>query len=204
MKLFLAKGTISIAVAIALEEAGLAYSPVVMDFRAGAQTEPAYLAINPKGRVPSLMTDHGTLTETGAILDYIAATVPSAGLIPEEAFRAAKMREVMYYIASTLHVNHAHKMRGHRWADLETSFADMRAKVPQTMQAACAFLEAEVLRGPYVLGDQMTLADPYLFVATTWLAGDGVVVAEFPKLAAFVAVMEARESVKAVRARGWL
>ncbi len=204
MKLFLAKSTVSIAVAIALEEAGLEYSPEVLDFGAAAQTKPEYLAINPKGRVPALVTDHGTLTETGAILDYIAAIAPAAGLVPNDAFAAARMREVMYYIASTLHVNHAHKLRGHRWADLEPSFADMRAKVPQTMQASCAYLEAEVLRGPFVLGAQMTLADVYLYVAATWFAGDGVVVADFPKLAAFMAAMEARASVQAVRARGWL
>jgi len=210
MKLFLAKSTVSIAVAIALEEAGLAYTPEVLDFGANAQTKPAYLAINPKGRVPALVTDQGTLTETGAILEYIAACAPAAGLIPRDAFDAGRMREVMYYIASTLHVNHAHKMRGHRWADLDTSFADMRAKVPQTMQASCAYLERQILGrpaaqpGPFVLGAHITLADAYLFVVTTWLAGDGVVVAEFPKLAAFMAAMETRASVQAVRARGWL
>lgn len=204
MKLYLAKGTISIAVAIALEEAGLPYTPDLVDFSTGAQTKPDYLAINPKGRVPSLMTDHGTLTETGAILDYIGALAPQAGLIPDNSFAAAKMREVMYYIASTLHVNHAHKMRGHRWADLEPSWADMRAKVPQTMRDACAYVEAEAIQGPFVLGDQISLADCYLFVVTTWLAGDGVDLAAFPKLTAFMTAMEARPSVQDVRARGWL
>lgn len=204
MRLYLAKGTISIAVAIALEEAGLDYTPELVDFAGAAQTQPTYLAINPKGRVPSLITVQGTLTETGAILEYVAALAPAAKLIPDTAFEAARMREVMYFIASTLHVNHAHKMRGYRWADQESSFADMRAKVPQTMRAACAYLEAEVMRGPFVLGDKVTLADAYLFVVCTWLAGDGVEVKDFPKLHAFCAVMEARASVRAVRAKGWL
>lgn len=204
MKLFLAKGTISIAVAITLEEAGVGYDPVVVDFAVGEQTKPAYLAINPKGRVPCLITDHGPLTETGAILEYIAALAPAAGLTPQDAFAAAKMREVMYYIASSMHVNHAHKMRGHRWADLEASFADMRAKVAQTMAASCAFLEQDVVCGPFVFGERITLADAYLFVVTTWLKGDGVDVAAYPKLSAFVAAMEERGSVRAVRLRGWL
>lgn len=204
MKLFLAKGTISIAVAITLEEAGVGYDPVVVDFAVGEQTKPAYLAINPKGRAPCLITDHGPLTETGAILEYIAALAPAAGLIPQDAFGAAKMREVMYYIASTLHVNHAHKMRGHRWADLEASFADMRAKVAQTMAASCAYLEQDVVCGPFVFGERITLADAYLFVVTTWLKGDGVDVAAYPKLSAFVAAMEERGSVRAVQLRGWL
>jgi glutathione S-transferase len=202
MKLYLCKGTISIAVAIALEEAGLAYTPVVVDFAAGAQTQPAYLAINPKGRVPSLILDQGTLTETGAILDYIGSLAPA--LVPEDAFEAGKMREAMYYIASTFHVNHAHKMRGHRWADNEASIADMRAKVPETMRAACAYLEVEVMQGPFVLGEQFSLADAYLFVAATWLAGDSVDTTAFPKLYAFMAAMEARGSVRKVRDAGWL
>lgn len=202
MKLYLCKGTVSIAVAIALEEAGLAYTPVLVDFASGAQTRPDYLAINPKGRVPSLILDQGTLTETGAILDYIGSLAPA--LVPQDAFQAAKMREVMYYIASTFHVNHAHKLRGHRWANDEASFADMRAKVPETMRAACAYLEVEVMRGPYVLGEGFSLADAYLFVASTWLAGDGVDVQAFPKLYAFVSAMEARPSVRKIRSEGWL
>ena len=204
MKLFLAKGTISVAVAIALEEAGLPYEAELVDFAASEQTKPAYLAINPKGRVPVLIIQTGSLTETGAILDYIADLAPMAGLRPMGAFEAAKLREVMYYLASTMHVNHAHKLRGARWADQPASFEDMRAKVAQTMQASCAYLEAEVLQGPFVLGARLSLADPYLFVIGTWLAGDGVDVAEFPKLASFMRVMEGRASVKAVRAKGWL
>jgi glutathione S-transferase len=204
MKLFLAKGTISVAVAVALNEAGLGFTPELVNFATAAQTQPEYLAINPKGRVPSLITAQGTLTETGAILDYVAGLAPQARLIPEDTFAAAKMREVMYYIASTAHVNHAHKLRGQRWADQEASWADMRAKVPQTMRAVCAYLEAEVMRGPFILGDQISLADCYLFVVSTWLAGDGVDVTAFPKLTAFIAVMEARPSVQAVRAQGWL
>jgi glutathione S-transferase len=202
MKLYLAKGTISIAVAIALEEAGLAYTPFVVDFAAGAQAQPGYLAINPKGRVPSLVLDHGRLTEAGAILEYIGSLAPA--LVPENAFQAAKMREAMYYIASTFHVNHAHKLRGHRWANEEASFVDMRAKVPETMRAACAYPEVEVMQGPFVLGEQISLADAYLFVATTWLAGDNVDVSGFPKLYAFMATMEARSSVRKMRDMGWL
>ena len=97
LKLYYASGTISIAVAIALEEAGLAYEPLKVDFGAAAQTKPDYLKINPKGRVPALVTEAGTiLTETGALLDYIAALAPEAGLIPTAPEDAAHMRSVMY------------------------------------------------------------------------------------------------------------
>ncbi len=205
LKLFYANGTISIAVALALEEAGLAYEPVKVDFAKAEQTSTAYLKLNPKGRVPALVTESGTvLTETGALLDYVAARNPQAGLIPDAPEDAAHMRGVMYYLASTMHVAHAHKMRGSRWANEQSSFDDMKAKVPQTMADCAAYVQSDCLRGDFVVGDTISLADCYLFTVCSWLAGDGVPPANFPKIEAFLTRMEARDSVKAVRAKGML
>lgn len=205
LTLHYAPGTIAVAVALTLEEAGLGYEPVKVDFKAAEQTGAAYRALNPKGRVPTLVTENGTaLTETGALLDYIATRAPGAGLVPADLEAAAHMRGVMYYLASTMHVAHAHKMRGHRWADREESIADMRAKVPQTMAECAAYLEANGLRGDFVCGDALSLADPYLFVVLNWLEGDGVALDDYPRLAAFAARMEERGSVRAVREQGML
>ena len=202
MKLYYATGTISVAVAIALEEAGLPYDTVQLDFGTAEQRGAAYARINPKGRVPALETGGTILTETGAILDYVAAQ--ATGLLPADPVQAARARSVMYYLASTMHVNHAHKTRGHRWADREDSWADMTAKVPQTMTDSAAFIEDHGLDGPYVLGDDFSIADPYLFVVCTWLPKDDVDLAPFPKLRAFMAAMEDRASVRAVREKGML
>ncbi|MCG7522679.1 glutathione S-transferase family protein [Ruegeria sp. Ofav3-42] len=204
MQLYYAPRTISVAVAIALEEAGLEYEPVRLDFAEGEQTKPAYKQINPKGRVPALVVDGGILTETGALLEYVAAVAPAAGLVPEDPVMAARMREVMYYLASTMHVNHAHKLRGHRWADKKASWKDMTDKVAQTMTASCEYIVSNGLRGPFVLGDTVSLADAYLYVVCSWLEGDGVDVPAFPKILAFREAMEARASVQAVRAAGML
>ena len=205
LKLYYAPGTISIAVAIALEEAGLAYEPIKVDFGSAAQTKPDYLAINPKGRVPALVTQNGTiLTETGALLDYIAALAPEAGLIPSDPEDAAHMRSVMYYMASTMHVAHAHKMRGSRWADQQSSWEDMQAKVPETVAASAAFVQSDCLRGGYVMGDSFSLADPYVYMVCSWMDGDGVPPRDYPAIEAFLANMESRASVKAVRAKGML
>jgi glutathione S-transferase len=203
MKLYYAPGTIAVAAAITLYETGLDFEPVRVDFAAAEQTRPAYHAINPKGRVPALVTDHGILTETGAIQDYLAAIAPEAGLVPADPFQAARMREAMYYIASTMHVNHAHKMRGARWADQAASWADMTAKVPQTMAASADYVEAHLLRGPFVLGEALSLADPYLFVAAGWLAGDSVDLAPYPRIRAFLDAMKARPSVAKAKAAGF-
>ncbi|SDC62857.1 glutathione S-transferase family protein [Ruegeria marina] len=204
MQLYCAPGTISVAVAIALEEAGIEHEKVQLDFRAAEQTKPAYHQINPKGRVPALAVPGGILTETGALLEFVADTAPDKGLIPADPLLRARMREVMYYLASTMHVNHAHKMRGARWADQASSWADMRAKVPETMTASAAYIEANGLRGPFVLGETFCIADCYLYVVTGWLEGDGVDLEPFPKIRAFRAATEARASVHAVKAAGLL
>jgi glutathione S-transferase len=204
LTLHCAPGTISVATAIALHEAGLPFRQERVDFATAEQTGPDYHRINPKGRVPALVTDNGILTETGAILEFIAAMAPEVGLVPADPFAAAKLRETLYYLASTVHVNHAHKMRGHRWASQQASFDDMAAKVTETMTACCAHIEAHVLRGPFVLGDDISLADAYLYVIGTWLPGDGVAVSDFPKFARFMTLMDTRPSVKAMFDTGLL
>jgi glutathione S-transferase len=204
MQLYYSPGTISIAVAITLHEVGIPFEPIKVDFANAEQTKAPYAAINPKARVPALVTDSSILTETGAILDYIAAIAPGAGLLPADPLKAARMRELMYYLAATMHVNHAHGMRGARWADTPQAWRDMRARVTQNMIDCCNHIETHALQGPYVLGDAISLADPYLYVVCTWLRGDGVDPAAFAKIAAFMATMAVRESVKAAAANGML
>ena len=114
------------------------------------------------------------------------------------------MRAVMYYLASTMHINHAHKMRGHRWATQDSSFDDMRAKVPQTMRASATYVEDHCLRGQFVLGTKFSVADAYLFAICNWLEGDGVPISDFPKIARFWDAMLARPSIKAVQDKGIL
>lgn len=170
----------------------------MVDIAAHAQREKYYLDINPKGRVPSLVTPGGILTETGAILEYIAP-----GFMPKDAFACAKIREFMHYLSSTMHVNHAHRMRSKRWADLKDSRADMTAKVPQNMAENCAYVESLIV-GPYIFGSDITIADAHLFTLSQWLEDDGVDINSYPKLAAFELAFAARPSVAAVRAKGLL
>lgn len=204
MKLYYAPGTISVAVAIALHEAGIAFDTHKVSFKDAEQTKPAYHKVNPKGRVPALEVEGAVLTETGAILDYITAIAPDAGLMPEAPVDAARVRAVIHYLASTMQVNHAHGPRGYRWAEKEASYDDMRAQVPKTMTASATYVEEQCLTGPFVMGDHVTVADAHVFVVCQWLKGDGVDVAAFPRITAFLDAMEARESVRAVRAAGML
>ncbi|MBW4962804.1 glutathione S-transferase family protein [Sulfitobacter sp. CW3] len=205
LTLYYSPGTISIAVALTLEEAGLPYEAVKIDFKSAEQTQPDYLAINAKGRVPALALPDGTvLTETGALLEYIADVAPSAKLIPTDPALAAHMRSAMYYLASTMHIAHAHKLRGSRWASQQSSFDDMRSMVPQTMAACAKYVETDLLRGDSVLGQSFSIADLYLFVVCSWLEGDGVSIADYPKIQNFMTKMEARQSVKTIREKAML
>src|SRR5215813_3272651 len=125
-KLYYATGTCALATYMTLEEAGADYTTERLSFKANQQNSPEYLKVNPKGRVPSLVTDYGTLTETPAILAYIAQTFPKAKLAPlDDAFAFAQVQSFISYLCSTVHVAHAHKGRGYRWATEETSYADM-------------------------------------------------------------------------------
>lgn len=198
-RLHYAPRTISIATAIVLEEAGIAYEPVLVDFATAEQTTAAYLHLNPKGRVPALETPDGILTETGAILEYIAPD-----MVPGDPWAAAKMRELMYYLASTMHVNHAHGARGERWADDPASLADMKRKRPHTMAASCNYLEDFLPTLPFWGADAMVASDAYLYVVLSWLPGDGVDVTRYPNIQAFQHRMNTRRSVQRVYERGML
>ncbi|MFN3854120.1 MAG: glutathione S-transferase family protein [Phreatobacter sp.] len=201
LKFFYGPRTCALASRIALEEAGADYEPVKVDFATAEQTKPAYLAINPKGRVPALVTDRGVLTENVAILAFIAQSYPHRKLAPlDDPFAFAEMQAFNSYLASTVHVNHAHKHRGARWATLESSFADMRAKVPETMAASFTLIERDFLKGPWVMGEAYTVADAYLFTVSRWLEGDGVDVNRFPRVAAHMRAMEQRPAVQAALA----
>jgi glutathione S-transferase len=199
LKLYYAPGTCALASHIALEEAGAAYTTERLDFKSNQQTSPEYLKVNPKGRVPALVSDHGVLTETPALLAYIAQSFPQAKLAPlDDAFAFAQVQAFNSYLCSTVHVAHAHKGRGYRWATEESSFADMKRMVPKTMGACFALIERDMLKGPWVMGEQYTICDPYLFTLTGWLEGDGVDLATLPKVMAHRQRMAERPAVKKV------
>jgi glutathione S-transferase len=195
--LYFAPGTCALATHIALAESGLPYAVKRLNMKEGEQRSEAYLKINPKGRVPALVSDEGVLTETVALLAYVAQLAPEKKLAPlDNPFLMAKMQAFNAYLASTVHINHAHGPRGSRWADEPSSLADMLNKVPQTMRDCFTLIENQLLEGPWVLGDTYSVADGYLLTVARWLASDKVDLAEFPKVAAHYQRMLTRPAVK--------
>jgi glutathione S-transferase len=180
---YYAPRTCALAVRIVLEEAGADYEPVRVDFAKGEQREWAYLKVNPKGRVPALATERGILTETPAILAFIAQTYPSAKLMPlDDPFAFAEAQAFNGYISSTLHVAHAHGPRGARWADDPAAIAEMKRVMPRTVAACFELIETQMPDGPWVLGERYSICDAYLFTVAGWMEGDGVDPRRFPKV----------------------
>lgn len=172
-KFFYAQHTCSLASHIALEEAGAAYSTVRIDFSPNEQPSPEYLQVNPKGRVPALQTDRGILTETPAMLAFIAQSFPQARLAPlGDPYAFAQVQEFNLYLCATLQVAHAHRIRGYRWADDPAAIAAMQRNVPETVGAR------------------------YLFTFAQWLEDDGVDPSSIPKVIEHRRSMSDRAAVR--------
>lgn len=195
--LYYAPDTCALASHIALEDAGAEYRLHRIDFDKKKQRSPDYLAVNPKGRVPALVATRGVLTETPAMLAYVAQSYPAAQLAPlDDPFAFGQLQAFNSYICSTLHVAHAHRMRGYRWVDEPEAIFAMQRKVPDSVSACYAYIEERAFVGPFVMGESYTIADPYLFTVAQWIEADGVDPVQFPKVAAHREMMRQRKSVQ--------
>lgn len=198
LTLYYAPHTCALASHIALREAKAEFRTVRISFAVDGQRQPEYLAINPHGRVPSLVTPRGVLTETPAILAWIAQSFPAARLAPlDDPYAFARVQALNSYLCSTVHVAHAHRMRGYRWVDDPVAIAAMQRKVPQSVYEAFALIERSMFVGPWAMGDVYTLCDAYLFTIAQWWEADGVDPARLPNLREHRARMAERPAVRA-------
>ena len=204
LTLYYARDSCALATHIALEDAGAAYVARRVDFASAQQRSPDYLKINPKARVPSLMTERGVVTETPAILAFIAQTYPQTQLAPlDDPFAFAQLQSFMNYLCATVHVAHAHRARGYRWADDAAAHEAMKKKVPETVGACFDLIERKMFKGPWAMGENYTVADPYLFTIARWLEGDSVDPAAFPRVLDHRDRMAERPAVqRALKAEG--
>lgn len=180
---YFSKGSSALAAHILLEEVGATYTGIETSIADDAHKTDAFLRINPKGRIPVLITPEGAITENPAILEYIAAAHPRAGMLPTGVFAQARARSLLAYLCATAHVALAHQRRGHRWARKPDSHLDMAAKAPENLADCAEFLQADLPLAPWALGAEYSLCDPYLFQFSQWLAAANVPIADYPKLA---------------------
>jgi glutathione S-transferase len=197
LTLYYAPNTCALASHIALEEVGADYTLQRLDFDKEEQRADAYVAINPKARVPTLVTERGVLTETPAILAFIAQSFPAARLAPfDDTFAFANVQAFNSYICSTVHVAHAHRRRGYRWADDAEAIKAMQRKVPESVGNAFAVIEHNLLKGPWVMGERYTICDPYLFTLAQWLEADGAPIDRLPRVLEHRQRMSQRAAVR--------
>lgn len=200
MKLYYAPGACSLSPHIALREAGLPVTLEKVDLMAGrTETGADYAAVNPKGYVPALQFQDGSvLTEGAVIARYIADLAPEAGLAPRPgSFERIRLEEIMNFIGSELH-------KAYTPLFLPETSEDGKAAARARLTKKLAYVEALLADGrDHLLGERFSVADGYLFTIVNWSEGRGVSLDAFPKLRAFMTRIAARASVQeAMRAEG--
>ena len=200
LTLYYAPNTCAFAAHVVLEDAKAIYNTVRIDFQKEQQRSDEYKKVNPKERVPALLTPHGILTETSAIMLYIAQEHPEMNLIPKDNYGLAIAQSFNAYLASTVHVAHAHKHRGLRWATEEQALNNMTNKVKENMTACGNFIEKHLRKGPWVLGKDYSICDPYLAVITRWFGDDNVDTSNLPRIMDHNRLIKERHSMKTVTA----
>jgi len=193
LKLYFSPGACSLHPQIALREAGLKFDLVRVDLRAHKLSDGTdYYGINPKGYVPALELDDGTLLTEGAVIDqYVADKNPAAKILPPVgSIERVRTQEWLHFIGTEIHKAFS-PLFNHALPDADKEAA--RKKVSGRFD----YVEKQLGSKPYLLGDTFTVADAYLYNMLRWTAFTGIDLAKWPGLAAFSTRVEARPAVKA-------
>jgi glutathione S-transferase len=195
MKLYYRAGACSLASVISLFEAGLKAQLVKVDRATGrAEDGLDFNEVNPKGYVPALTLDDGqTLTENVAVLQYIADRNPAAKLAPPAGtMERYRLIEWLAFINSEIHKSFSPLFR-------KDAPEDTKAYMRKNLDKRASWLDRTWGTRSYLMGEQFTVADAYLYVVLGWGPHVGVDLAQWPKLQAFVARVGARPHVAEAR-----
>ncbi|MGY4831584.1 glutathione transferase GstA [Sphaerotilaceae bacterium SBD11-9] len=199
MKLYYSPGACSLSPHIALRESGLPFEPVLASTKTHKlQDGTDYYSINPKGYVPLLELDNGErLSEGPAIVQYIADQVPDKKLAPPNGTMARyRLQEWLTFIGTEIHKAFSPMFNP---ATTDEGRAAAKAKVTSRL----AYVDAQLADKPYLLGDQFSVADGYLFTVTNWAKPTSTDISALGNLAAFMARVGARPAVQeAMKAEG--
>jgi glutathione S-transferase len=197
MKLYYIPSACSLSPHIVANELGLSIELVKVDPQT-KRTEQGddFLAINPKGYVPVLQLDDGTvLTEGPAVVQFLADLKPDTQLAPANGSAARyRLQEMLGYINSELH-------QGYMPLFNPATSDEVRTERMAHLRKRYGLIEAALARTPYVLGDRFTIADAYLFVVTRWSEFVKLDLLKFPNLLAFQARIADRPSVQTAMRR---
>lgn len=201
MKLYYSPGACSLSPHIALHEAGLAYTPVLASTKSHKlQDGTDYYTINPLGYVPMLELDDGTrLREGPAIVQYIADQVPLKMLAPQNgSLQRYRLQEWLTFIGTEIHKGFSPLFNPATPEEYKTM---AREKVLQRLQ----WVDSQLADKQYLMGDQFTVADGYLFTVTNWTKPTNLDISGLAHLQAYMARVAARPAVQeAMKAEGLL
>jgi glutathione S-transferase len=201
MKLYYSPGACSLSPHIALHEAGLAFTPVLASTKSHKlQDGTDYYTINPLGYVPVLELDDGTrLREGPAIVQYIADQVPLKMLAPQNgSLQRYRLQEWLTFIGTELH-------KGFSPLFVPTTPEDYKPMVRERLLQRLQWVDSQLAGKQYLMGDQFTVADGYLFTVTNWTKPTGVDISDFANVQAWHARVAARPAVQeAMKAEGLL
>lgn len=201
LKLYYSPLACSLSCHIALEESGLAYGLELVDTKSQANRAPDYLLINPLGKVPALAVDGRILTESAAILSYVADSAPAKSLLPPAGTLArAFAHEWLNFLSSTVHISFRPVFRPERLAQDAGCIEEVRSVGVGAVVDALRQVDAKLGDRQYALGDSFSLVDAYLLVFYLWSRREQLV-SHMPQLPALQRtaqrVME-RAAVKSV------
>lgn len=196
MKLYFAPGSCGLSPQIALREAGQNVELIKVDFGTKQTVEGDYYKVTPKGFVPALRLDDGVvLTEGSVILQWIADNHPEHNLLPPVGTRQRyKAMEWLNYIATDLHKGMAVMFSSFVDAASKTRFAE------GNLSEKFEYVENHLSVNDYVLGEQFSLADAYLYNVLTWPSRVNIDLSKYVFIQKFLARMELRPSVRAALA----
>lgn len=199
--LYAAPGACSRVPMMALEEAGADFDVELVRFMRGAHRAPDFLALNPAGKVPVLVTPDGPLTENVAIATYLAGRHP--GLLPDlsDPYEAARITSNLAYVSSTLHPIVTRIRMPMFMADGDAAQGSVREKAMEMMRIHAATVDAALGAGPWWYGDDWSVQDAYVYWVWFRITGAGFPGEDYPAWAAHAARMEARASVQRALAR---
>ena len=200
MKLYYAPGACSLASHIALEESGLAYETQLIKTAEGEQRKPEYLAINPRGRVPTLVVDGHALTENVGILTYIAGGHPKAGIWPKDTFHQAMAVSSMAWLSNTVHPTFAQYFRSERYIDGDAPREALKAKAKSNYEGYLREIDGLLAGRKWAVGNHFTVVDGYLVVFYRWGNRIQLPMRELANYSALVDRVLARPAVKKVMA----
>ncbi|HEY0938585.1 MAG TPA: glutathione transferase GstA [Steroidobacter sp.] len=195
MKLYYLQGACSLACLISLIEAGAKFEAIPVDRKTRKLPDGRdYTEVNPKGYVPALELDDGeVLTENTAVLPYIADLNPSAKLAPPVGTRERfRLQEWLGYLNGELHKNFSLLF-------LPSVPEPMKQIAKDNIARRLALIEERLGDKPYLMGENFSVADAYLYVILSWRERLGVDISAFPKVTALYERVRARPSVEAAR-----